>query len=129
MIETIIEILVNILFDLILSGLMVLFAWVATKIGTNQKLVNINKAKTEVEDAVLQTVRELQQTVVDNLKAAAADGKLTQDEIAMLGDVLLDKVIIKMSDPCKQVLIAAGVDLEAYILGSAEKWILKFKTE
>lgn len=45
-----------------------------------------------------QTVLELQQTVVDDLKAASADGKLTQDEITELGKKLLQGTLAKMSD-------------------------------
>ena len=128
MVETIIEVATNVIFELVGTGVLLLFAWVGSKIGTNQKLLNINKAKTEVEEAVLQTVSELQQQVVEGLKAAAEDGKLTPEEIKLLGEALLAKVIAKVSVPCQNVLKAAGVDLEAYILGSAEKWIIKIKS-
>lgn len=129
MAEIIIEVVVDVLTELAFGALAALFAWVGLKIGTNQKLANINAAKDEVEDAVLQTVKELQQTIVADLKAAAADHKLTQDEIAMLGRNTMALVMAKLSEPCKQVLIAAGVDLEVYIQGAAEKWVDYIKTQ
>lgn len=123
MVEIIIEVVVDALTELALGALAALFAWLTWKLGENQKLKNINEAKGEVEDAVLQTVKELQQTIVGDLKAAAVDGKLTADEIAMLGRDTMALVMAKLSEPCKRVLIAAGVDLEVYIQGAAEKWV------
>lgn len=127
MLNAFIEIAADILLELVLSGFAILFAWVGSKIGTNKKLSNINAAKAEVENAVTQTVLELQQTVVDGLKAAAVDGKLSENEIATLGVDLWDKVLHKLSEPSINILRAAGVDLEAYIHGAAEGVILKLK--
>ena len=129
MAEIIIEVVVNALTELAFGALVLLFAWVGLKIGTNQKLGNINAAKDEVEDAVLQTVKELQQTIVADLKAAAVDHKLTPDEIAMLGRNTRALVMAKLSEPCKKVLVAAGVDLEVYIQGATEKWVDYIKTQ
>lgn len=129
MAEIIIEVVVNALTELAFGALAALFAWLTWKIGENQKLKNINEAKDEVEDAVLQTVKELQQTIVGDLKAAAVDGKLTSDEIAMLGRDAMVLVMGKLSEPCKRVLIAAGVDLELYIRGATEKWVDYIKTQ
>ena len=125
----IIEVVVDALTELALGALAALFAWLTWKIGENQKLKNINEAKDEVEDAVLQTVKELQQTIVGDLKAAAVDGKLTSDEIAMLGRDTMVLVMAKLSEPCKRVLVAAGVDLEVYIQGAAEKWVDYIKAQ
>lgn len=127
MVETIIEVVTAALFDVVLAALTVLLTWVGTKIGTNKKLANINAAKHEVDDAVFQTVSELQQTVVEGLKAAAEDGKLTPEEITDLGLELFDGVVRKLSDPSISILRAAGVDLEAYIQGAAEKWVAALK--
>lgn len=127
MVETIIEVVTGALFELVATGVLLFFAWVGSKVNTNHKLSNISAAKSEVEEAVLQTVTELQQTVVDGLKAAAADGKLTVAEIQQLRQELMFKVLIKLSEPCKKVLRAAGVDLEAFIKGSAEQWLVELK--
>ena len=129
MVDIIIEVVVDALTELALGALAALFAWLTWKNGENQKLKNINEAKGEVEDAVLQTVKELQQTIVGDLKAAAVDGKLTSDEIAMLGRDTMVLVMAKLSEPCKRVLVAAGVDLEVYIRGAAEKWVDYIKAQ
>jgi len=75
------------------------------------------------------TVRELQQTLVEGLKAAHEDGKLTKDEIAMLGKKLLEETVKKMSEPTANLLAAAAVDLTALIRGAGESWIAALKKE
>lgn len=127
MVETIIEVVVDALFELVAAGFMILLAWVGSKIAENKKLANISVAKHEVDDAVFQTVSELQQTVVDGLKAAAEDGKLTPEEITDLGFEVIEGVMRKLSEPSIHLLRAAGVDLEAYIRGAAEKWVATLK--
>ena len=127
MVETIIEVVANVFFEFILALFMALLAWLSAKIAENKKLTNINEAKKEVDDAVFQTVGELQQTVVEGLKASAQDGKLTQEEISELGYQVLSKTMRKLSQPCVDLLHAAGVDLEEYIRGAAEKWVATLK--
>ena len=75
------------------------------------------------------TVRELQQTLVERLKAAHEDGKLTEDEIAMLGTELLEGTIKKTSAPAADLLAAAAVDVTALIQGAGESWIAQLKKE
>lgn len=58
--------------------------WLTLKIGKSTNLQNSNAMKQEAIRAAKITVSELQQTVVDELKVAHADGKLTPDEIATL---------------------------------------------
>lgn len=127
MVETIIEVVANVFFEFILALFMALLAWLSAKIAENKKLTNINEAKKEVDDAVFQTVTALQQTVVEGLKAAAQDGKLTEDEITDLGYSVLEAVMRKLSAPSINLLRAAGVDLEAYIRDAAEKWVVTLK--
>jgi hypothetical protein len=127
MVDAMIEVVTAALFDLILAALTVLLAWIGSKIATNKKLANINAAKMEIDDAVFQTVAELQQTVVEGLKAASEDGKLTPEEISELSYQVLYKTLRKMSQPSIELLRAAGVDLEAYIQGAAEKWVASLK--
>lgn len=65
-------------------------AWATAKIGQNNKLANIKAAIGQVTQAAQTTVGELQQTTVEAMKAAAADGKLTEDQIRTLkADLLL----------------------------------------
>jgi hypothetical protein len=65
--------------------------------------------------------------VVDGLKEASADGKLTQDEITNLGKLLLDGALAKMSDSGINVLKAANVDINAIVTGAGEALIAKIK--
>ena len=87
----------------------------------------INVAQQEVIRLAHLTVEELQQTLVEGLKAAHEDGKLTKEEIASLGETLLDGTIAKMSAPTAKLLAAAAVDTTALIQGAGEAWIAKLK--
>lgn len=104
-------------------------AWLTLKLGQNAKLSSIHKAQQEVITLTQQTVGELQQTVVDGLKAAHKDGKLTEDEIKALGKELLDMTVVKLSTAAVNLLEAAKVDVSALITGAAESWIAGLKTE
>ena len=86
----IIETIVSIVSNLAVTLIAVLGAWLVAQIGKAQELKTINAAVGELTNAAEQTVLELNQTVVEGLKEASADGKLTQDEIANLGKLLLD---------------------------------------
>ena len=98
-----------------------------TQIGKTQKLNTINTAVGELTNAAEQTVWELQQTVVDGLKEASADGKLTQDEITNLGKLLLEGTLAKMSESGIGVLKAANVDINAIVTGAGEALIARIK--
>ena len=104
-------------------------AWLTLKLGQNTKLSSIHKAQQEIITLTQQTVGELQQTVVDGLKAAHKDGKLTEDEIKALGKELLDMTVVKLSTAAVNLLEAAKVDVSALITGAAESWIAGLKTE
>ena len=104
-------------------------AWLLAQIGKNQKLKTISAAVEELTNAAEQTVLELQQTTVDTLKAASADGKLTQDEIVGLGQKLLSGTFAKMSDSGIDVLKAANVDINAIVTGAGEALIAQMKEE
>ena len=65
--------------------------------------------------------------VVDGMKAANKDGKLTKDEIAQLGNLLYEKTTAKLSASAMDVLTAAQVDISALITGTAEQLISGMK--
>lgn len=125
--EIIIEYAAQIVAYLLLALLGVLGTWLAGKFAKRQELTNISIATNEAVGAAQQTVLELQQTVVDKLKAAHADGKLTEDEIKDLGDALVKKSLEKMSVPATKVLAAAGADISAIIKGAGEAMIQNMK--
>lgn len=129
------EMIVNALIE---SGVQVLAAlavaligvagtWLTAQIGKVKKLQTVKLATDEAKDAAITTVLELQQTVVDDLKASAADGKLTKEEIAKLKNDLLAMSMAKLSDASVKVLTAAGVDISAIITGAAEAMVGQMK--
>ena len=123
----IIETAVSVLANLAVTLIGVLGAWLLMQISKSQKLSTINTAVDELTNAAEQTVLELQQTVVDDLKAASADGKLTKDEIEVLGKKLIDGALAKMSGSAMDVLKAANVDVNAIITGAGEALIARIK--
>ncbi len=123
----IIETIVSVLANLAVTLIGVAGAWLVAQIGKTQHLNTINTAVGELTNAAEQTVWELQQTVVDDLKEASADGKLTQDEIDSLGKLLLKGTLAKMSDSAIGVLKAANVDVNAIVTGAGEALIARIK--
>ena len=125
----IIETIVSVLANLAVTLIGVLGAWLVAQIGKTQQLKTINAAVSELTNAAETTVLELQQTVVDGLKAASADGKLSKDEIAELGTLLLEGALRKMSDSGIAVLKAANVDINAIVTGAGEALIARMKRD
>ena len=102
-------------------------AWLTAKLGKTTQLDTVNRAQQELIKLAQITVGELKQTVVDGMKAAHKDGKLTQDEISELGSLLYEKTTAKLSDSALNVLTAARVDVSALITGAAEQLIASMK--
>ena len=125
--EMIIEVAVQILGELMLALIGAAGAWLMAKLAQQKKLTNISIATGEAVEAARQTAAALQQTVVEGMKAAHADGKLTEQEIQQLGVMLLNTAMKKLSDPAKNVLTAAGKDISAIIRDAAEEWLLHIK--
>ncbi len=125
--EVVIETVVSILANLAVTLISVFGAWLLMQINKSQKLMTIHEAVDELTKAAEQTVLELQQTVVDDLKAASVDGKLTQEEVEELGKELLKGTLIKMSDAGMGVLKAANVDINAIVTGAGEAMIATMK--
>lgn len=123
----IIETIVSVAANLVVTLIGVLGAWLLAQISKSQRLSNINTAVGDLTSAAEQTVLELQQTVVDNLKTASEDGKLTQEEITELGKLLLAGTLKKMSSSGISVLKAANVDINAIVTGAGEALIAKMK--
>ena len=120
MINVIIENLAKIVTALFTMLIGVLGAWLTSKLAKQSQLTSINAAQQEVIAMAQITVGELQQTVVERLKAAAEDGKLSKEEIADLGIKLVEKTKEKMSKTTLDFLNAVGVDVIALIHGAGE---------
>jgi len=112
---------------LLITLIGVLGTYLTLQLGKNANLKNIDDAQKELIRAAKITVGELQQTTVNELKAANEDGKLTQMEIAQLKQKLLDKTLEKLSSPAYALLAAASVDVEGLITGVGESWIERMK--
>ena len=104
-------------------------AWLTAKLGKATQLDTVNHAQQELIKLAQITVGELKQTVVDGMKAASKDGKLTTDEIAKLGQLLYEKTTAKLSASAMDVLTAAQVDISALITGTAEHLIGQMKAD
>ena len=124
-----IENAVNISAAFLIALIGVFGAWLTAKLGKATQLDTVNHAQQELIKLAQITVGELKQTVVDGMKAANQDGKLTKDEIAQLGQLLLDKTVAKLSASAMDVLTAAQVDISALITGTAEQLIGRIKEE
>ncbi len=101
-------------------------AW-AAKNKDKVYLQNINIAFDNVFKMARITVGELKQKVVDGMKAAADDGKLSDEQIQELQRELLAKTLEKLDAPTKEVLAAAGADICAVIAGVGEDWVRELK--
>ena len=132
-IQTAVEIIAENIIGWIVSIVVILIGafgvWALKKIGKRAGLEGISTATDEVIKMAIITVGELQQTIVNDLKANAADGKLTKEEIIMLSEKLVEKTLEKMSQPVYNLLNAAGTDIIALIKGAGEDWINSLKSE
>lgn len=127
MLDIILQNVTQVAATLLITLIGVLGAWLTTKLAKKEELKNITAATNELVSAAQITVLELQQTVVDGWKELHADGKLTKDEIDWLGKTLLNKTKEKMSAPAMNLLTAAGVDVNAIIIGAGESMIRSIK--
>lgn len=127
MTDIIIENIVKITAALLLMMIGVLGTYLTTLAAKRAETANVSEALRALTEAAKTTVGELQQTIVGPLKAAAADGKLTPDEIADLRNMLVAQTKQKMLPSAINIINAAGADIEAIILGVGENLINKAK--
>lgn len=127
--EVLIEVGTQIIFELLMLLVGVLFAYLGKLLAKTKKMEHINMAMYELESVVKNVVGEIQQTTVDGLKEDSADGKLTKDEIKRLGVLLVSHTLDQLSAPASETLIAAGVDIEGMIHSIAEAWIAEIKRD
>ena len=125
--EVIIELVAKIVGTLLLAAIGVAGTLLTAKISKRNELASIAAATEDAIEAARRTVLELQQTVVDGMKDASEDGKLSKAEIERLGALLLEKALAQISNPAKQVLAAAGKDVCAIIQSAGEAMILAMK--
>lgn len=103
-------------------------SWAALKLSQQAQLGNITKAVDQVVQAAQLTVGELNQTVVEGLKASAADGKLTQAQIRELQQRMIEQTLDKLSPAVLKLLEASQTDINAIIRGAGEALINGMKS-
>ena len=123
MLDVVIEEAVKVFGTLLIMLIGVLGTWLTTKIAKKVEFQNIAKAVEVLTEMAQQTVGELEQTLVGDMKAAAIDGKLTEEEITQLGIMLYNITVKKMSAPMMDCLKGASVDIQALITSDGEDWI------
>lgn len=74
-------------------------------------------------------VAQLQQTVVDQLKAKSQDGKLTPDEIQEIRKLAWEEFQKTMPKALAEVLRAAVGDLEAWVAAEVERAVTQQKAQ
>ena len=125
--DILIENAVNIAAAFFIALIGVFGAWLTAKLGKATQLDTVNRAQQELIKLAQITVGELKQTVVDGMKVAHEDGKLTKEEIVQLGQLLYENTTAKLSASAMDVLTAAQVDISALITGTAEQLIAGMK--
>lgn len=128
MTNTIFETVLNIVATLLITLIGVLGTWLTAKVTKGKQLQNTNTAIDAVINAAQLTVLELQQTIVDGWKEANADGKLTDEQIDNLGELLILKTKEKLSNPVCELIESAGIDIVTIIQGAGEAYIASLKT-
>lgn len=127
------EILVESVLQIVTQAVLILLSlfgtWAAMRLAKTQKFQALSAAVTEATAMAQQTVSALQQTLVDGWKAAAPDGKLTDEQIALLNHKLLEITKSKMSDAAIKLILGANKDLNAIIQDAGEAWLRKIKGE
>ena len=125
--EVIIEMVAQIVCTFMLMLIGVTGTYLTAKIAKRNELATIATATAEATDAAQRVVMELQQTMVEGMKASCEDGKLSNSEIEQLSALLLNKALAQLSEPAKNVLAAAGKDVSAIIQSAGEAMILAIK--
>lgn len=111
-----------------LEGLLAIAgAFLLNNLSKSTKLKNTATALENLLTITRQTVGELQQVFVDDWKRENKDGKLTPAQIENLKSELLRLVYLKLDKETKDLIIAAGSDIDAIITGEAESFINKLK--
>lgn len=127
--EVIIEMVAQIVGTFMLMLIGVAGTYLTAKIAKRNELATIATATAEATDAAQRVVLELQQTLVEGMKASCEDGKLSNSEIEQLSALLLNKALAQLSEPAKNVLAAAGKDVSAIIQSAGEAMILAIKKQ
>ena len=125
--EFLIEQAAYIITTIVVTAIGILGAWITAKLSKYIQLKNTTSALETCLAMTQVTVGELQQKFVEEMKAANADGKLTKEEIADLHSKLVTFTRDKLTPSIINVITAAGIDLNQFILDAGENFVQELK--
>ena len=91
---------------------------------TNEIALNVIES---INDGALTVVKALQQTLVDSIKEASADGKLTDDEIDEIREAALTKLKSTLSTQVLATLETTVTDVDGYLRDKIEAALVDAK--
>ena len=80
------------------------------------KKAKLSEANTEALESLLEGMAKIQETTARGLKAAAADGKLTKDEVSQLQSAAWEHAKVTAKGPAKEVVINWSKDRVASLI-------------
>lgn len=125
--DVIIQYVAEIIGLVLITAIGIFGTWILNKINKNKNLENISLAMEQVTLATQETVRRLQQTLVEDYKEMSVDGKLTPEQIQELKGKVISITLSQLSDPTINLLTAAKLDVMNLITNAAEAYINEMK--
>lgn len=125
--EILIEQAAQLVSTIVVTLIGLLAAWLSAKLNEYMKLKNLASALDTCLKMTQVTVGELQQKLVEGMKEANEDGKLTEDEIKTLNSSLLAYTKQKMTPELINVIVSAGIDINQFILDAGESYVQELK--
>ncbi len=92
----------------------------------NNKLM---QAVALLDQVVIEVVKELNQTLVSELKKAKADGKLTPDEVAQIRSKAVEMVISRLGSGIVEILLKYFGSLTELVVTKIEAAVYDLKTK
>jgi len=124
--NTIIQYVAEIIGLLLVTAIGIGGTYLINKINKNKQLENISVATIQVISASQETVRRLQQTLVDNYKK---QGALTPEQIEELKKLTQEITLDQLGQPVLDLLEAAKIDVSSMITNAAEAYINEMKRQ
>ena len=107
----------------------ILASWITARFSKYMEVKNLTAALDTCLKMTQVTVGELQQKFVEDMKMANEDGKLTPDEIKELNSSLIAYTKSKMTPEIINVIVAAGIDINKFIISAGENYVQELKVE
>lgn len=123
---------VSALAGLVVSGARYLKATADAKTAQITAGIKNNQIKTALEqgeDAATTAMLEIAQTTVDDLKAKAADGKLTPEQAQQVKSAAVNRALSMLSDAAIQTISTESGNAQAWIEAKIEAAVRKAKAQ